>query len=91
VSKKWEKMMGVMYAYGSQHVTVKQLGLWLHLMPKEKEVWTTGDVDFFPQKRNDFSRKKRWSSGQDCQMVYFQTKIPNLVKFWSVVQQKMLV
>jgi hypothetical protein len=39
VSKKWEKMMGVMYAYGSQHVTVKQLGLWLHLMPKEKEVW----------------------------------------------------
>jgi hypothetical protein len=28
---------------------------------------------------------------QDCQMVCFQTKIPNLGKFWRVLQWKMLV
>jgi hypothetical protein len=30
-------------------------------------------------------------SSQDCQMVYFQTKNPNLGKFWSVLQRKMMV
>jgi hypothetical protein len=29
--------------------------------------------------------------GQGCRMVYFQTKNPNLVKFWSVLQWKILV
>jgi hypothetical protein len=29
--------------------------------------------------------------GQGCQMVYFQTKSPNLGKFWRVLQWKMLV
>jgi hypothetical protein len=36
----------------------------------------------------------RWRSlpaGQGCQMAYFQTKIHNLGKFWSVLQRKMLV
>jgi hypothetical protein len=28
---------------------------------------------------------------QGCQMVYFQTKYPNMGKFWSVLQWKMLV
>jgi hypothetical protein len=28
---------------------------------------------------------------QGCQMVYFQTKNPNLGKLWSVLQRKMLV
>jgi hypothetical protein len=28
---------------------------------------------------------------QGCQMVYFQTKNPNLGKFWRVLQWKMLV
>jgi hypothetical protein len=31
------------------------------------------------------------TSHQGCQMVYFQTKNPNLGKFWSVLQWKMLV
>jgi hypothetical protein len=31
-----------------------------------------------------------WSD-QGCQIVYFQTKNPNLGKFWSVLQWKMLV
>jgi hypothetical protein len=31
------------------------------------------------------------SSGQGCQMVYFQTKDRNLGKFWRVLQWKMLV
>jgi hypothetical protein len=30
-------------------------------------------------------------SKQGCQMVYFQTQNPNLGKFWSVLQSKMLV
>jgi hypothetical protein len=34
-----------------------------------------------------------WREGlhQGCQMVYFQTKNPNLGKFWSVLQLKMFV
>jgi hypothetical protein len=35
--------------------------------------------------------KKSSSSQQSCQMVYFQTKNPNLGKFWRVLQCKMLV
>jgi hypothetical protein len=29
--------------------------------------------------------------GQGCQMVYFQTKNPNLCKFWRVLKLQMLV
>jgi hypothetical protein len=31
------------------------------------------------------------ASAQGCQMVYFQTKDPNLGKFWRALQWKMLV
>jgi hypothetical protein len=29
--------------------------------------------------------------GQGCQMVYFQTKTPNLGKFWRALEWKMMV
>jgi hypothetical protein len=81
VSKKWEKMMGVMYAYGSQHVTVKQLGLWLHLMPKEKEVWTTGDVDFFRRKETISHEKNVGRVARTARWFIFKQKFPIWLNF----------
>jgi hypothetical protein len=34
---------------------------------------------------------QHYGRNQGCQMVYFQTKNPNLGKFWRVLQWKMLV
>jgi hypothetical protein len=36
-------------------------------------------------------KTKNRDQNQCCQMVYFQTKDPNLGKFWTVLQWKMLV
>jgi hypothetical protein len=37
----------------------------------------------------DFCSHYNSSIYRDCQMVYFQTKNPNLGKFWRVLQWKM--
>jgi hypothetical protein len=37
------------------------------------------------------SQIARPASSQGCQMLYFQTKNPNLGRFWSALQCKMLV
>jgi hypothetical protein len=43
----------------------------------------------FPRSTNKTNEKHIRAQG--CQMVYFQTKDPNLGKFWSVLQWKLLV
>jgi hypothetical protein len=40
---------------------------------------------------NSVSEKAASHLEQGCQMAYFQTKNPNLGKFWRVLQWKMLV
>jgi hypothetical protein len=41
--------------------------------------------------RQNFHFKKEVDLDQGCQMVYFQTQIPKLGKFWRVLQWKMLL
>jgi hypothetical protein len=40
---------------------------------------------------NNYQLPKRWGQLQGCQMVCFQTKNTKLVKFWRVLQWKLLV
>jgi hypothetical protein len=40
---------------------------------------------------NEVLRKVNGTMKQGCQMVHFQTKNPNLGKFWKVLQWKMAV
>jgi hypothetical protein len=51
----------------------------------------TGWSALFPGKQvNRVFWSESSASEHGCQMVYFQTKNPNLGKFWRVLQQKML-
>jgi hypothetical protein len=43
------------------------------------------------EKKLGYSKRKWRLCNQGCQMVYFQTKNPNLGNFWSAMQWKMLV
>jgi hypothetical protein len=38
-----------------------------------------------------FGFRNKWATCQGCQMVYFQTQIPILGKFWIVLKWKVLV
>jgi hypothetical protein len=57
---------------------------------REKESFATN------QRINRLSRPQNrrilsWEDERGCQMVYFQTKNPNLGKFWRAFAMKMLV